>query len=124
MTLTDRIPYLAQVDRPKLKLPGGKRLAVWVILNVEEWRIETPYLVLVLSPPPPRWKQAWSLWAMASCRRPKHKLDDQADAIKRAVDIIKFAGKPPRAWESPGPLKPRQRSTCSALTASNMSRTA
>lgn len=59
----------------------------------------------VLSPPPPRWKRASSLWAMASCRRPKHKLDDQADAIKRAVDIIKFAGKPPRSWESPGPIE-------------------
>ena len=35
MAFTDRIPYQAQVDRPKLTLPGGKKLAVWVILNVE-----------------------------------------------------------------------------------------
>ena len=40
MALTDRIPYQAQIDRPKLALPDGKKLAVWVILNVEEWRIE------------------------------------------------------------------------------------
>ena len=40
MALTDRIPYLAQIDRPTLRLPGDKQLAVWVILNVEEWRIE------------------------------------------------------------------------------------
>src|SRR5207244_3099937 len=34
---------------------------------------------------------------------PMHKLDNQADAIKRAVDTIgKFAGKPPRSWERPG----------------------
>ena len=34
---------------------------------------------------------------------PMHRLDNQADAIKRAVDTIaKFAGKPPRSWESPG----------------------
>jgi len=34
---------------------------------------------------------------------PMHKLDNQADAIKRAVDTIaKFTGKPPRSWESPG----------------------
>src|SRR5260370_5390565 len=34
---------------------------------------------------------------------PMHKLVDQADAIKRAVDTIaKFNGKPPRSWESPG----------------------
>ena len=40
MALSDRIPYQAQVDRPRLRLPDGKKLAVWVILNVEEWRIE------------------------------------------------------------------------------------
>ena len=40
MALSDRIPYQALIDRPKLKLPEGKKLAVWVILNVEEWRIE------------------------------------------------------------------------------------
>jgi len=34
---------------------------------------------------------------------PMHKLDNQADAIKRSVETIaKFAGKPPRSWESPG----------------------
>ena len=26
VALTDRIPYQAQVDRPRLKLPGGKKL--------------------------------------------------------------------------------------------------
>ena len=41
--LTDRIPYVAAIDRPKLTLPGGKRLAVWVILNVEEWSIAAPH---------------------------------------------------------------------------------
>jgi allantoinase len=29
VALSDRISYQAQVDRPKLRLPGGKRLAVW-----------------------------------------------------------------------------------------------
>src|SRR6202165_3265500 len=51
VALTDRIPYQAQVDRPKLRLPGGKKLAVWVILNVEEWRIENAMPRTVLSPP-------------------------------------------------------------------------
>ena len=51
MAFTDRIPYQAQVDRPKLILPGGKKLAVWVILNVEEWRIENAMPRTVLSPP-------------------------------------------------------------------------
>ena len=31
VALTDRIPYQALVDRPRLKLPGGKKLAVWAI---------------------------------------------------------------------------------------------
>ena len=51
MKLSDRIPYQALVDRPKLTLPGGKKLAVWVILNVEEWRIESAMPRTVLSPP-------------------------------------------------------------------------
>src|SRR6476661_10072249 len=51
VALSDRIPYQAQVDRPKLTLPGGKKLAVWVILNVEEWRIDNAMPRSVLSPP-------------------------------------------------------------------------
>jgi peptidoglycan/xylan/chitin deacetylase (PgdA/CDA1 family) len=49
--LTDRIPYQAIVDRPKLTFPDGKRMAVWVIVNVEEWQIENPMPRTVLSPP-------------------------------------------------------------------------
>ena len=156
MSLSDRIPYLAQVDRPKLRLPGGKRLAVWVILNVEEWRIENAMPRTVLPPPMgqpllpdvPNW--SWHEYGMRAgfwrqfkalternipvtlaingnvcnsyprvaaaaleagfefmghgfLQGPMHKLDDQADAIKRAVEsIARFAGKPPRSWESPG----------------------
>jgi allantoinase len=156
VAFTDRIPYQAQVDRPKLRLPDGKKLAVWVILNVEEWRIENAMPRTVLSPPMgqpllpdvPNW--SWHEYGMragfwrqfkaltdrnmpvtlalnanvcnsyprvASAAReagfefmghgfvqgPMHKLDDQADAIKRAVDTIaKFTGKSPRSWESPG----------------------
>lgn len=51
MALTDRIPYQALPDRPILDLPDGKRLAVWVIVNVEEWRIEGPMPRTVLPPP-------------------------------------------------------------------------
>ncbi len=51
MRLTDRIPYQAIVDRPALKLPGDKRMAVWVICNVEEWQIERAMPRTVLSPP-------------------------------------------------------------------------
>ena len=42
-------------------------------------------------------------WATVSCRARCTRLDNQADAIKRAVETIaKFTGKPPRSWESPG----------------------
>ena len=156
MALSDRIPYQAQVDRPKLTLPGGKKLAVWVILNVEEWRIENAMPRTVLSPPMgqpllpdvPNW--SWHEYGMRAgfwrqfkaltdrkmpvtlalnanvcnsyprvasaaleagfefmghgfVQGPMHKVENQADAIKRSVETIaKFAGKPPRSWESPG----------------------
>jgi peptidoglycan/xylan/chitin deacetylase (PgdA/CDA1 family) len=47
----DRIPYVPIVDRPPLRLPGGARVAVWVIVNVEEWDIDRP-LPRTLLPPP------------------------------------------------------------------------
>ena len=47
----DRIAYSAIVDRPTLRLPNGARLAVWTIVNVEEWSIERAMPRMVLSPP-------------------------------------------------------------------------
>jgi peptidoglycan/xylan/chitin deacetylase (PgdA/CDA1 family) len=47
----DRVPYSAIVDRPPLKLPDGARLAVWTIVNVEEWAIERNMPRTVLPPP-------------------------------------------------------------------------
>jgi allantoinase len=49
--MSERIPYQAIVDRPRLVLPNGARVAVWVIVNVEEWSIERPMPRSVLSPP-------------------------------------------------------------------------
>jgi peptidoglycan/xylan/chitin deacetylase (PgdA/CDA1 family) len=49
--LPSRIPYSAIVDRPPLKLPKGGRLAVWTIVNVEEWSIERAMPRTVLPPP-------------------------------------------------------------------------
>ena len=52
MTLPkDRIAYSAIVDRPALKLPNDARIAVWTIVNVEEWSIERAMPRTVLSPP-------------------------------------------------------------------------
>ena len=49
--LSDRIPYVAQPDRPRLTLPDGARIAIWVIVNVEHWRIDRAMQRTVLSPP-------------------------------------------------------------------------
>ena len=49
--LSDRIPYQAIVDRPKLTFPDNRRMAVWVIVNVEHWRIDHAMPRTVLSPP-------------------------------------------------------------------------
>lgn len=46
-----RIPYSAIVDRPPLKLPDGARMAVWTIVNVEEWSPTRPMPRTVLPPP-------------------------------------------------------------------------
>src|SRR6201981_2730520 len=49
--LSDRVPYDAIVDRPPLKLPRGARLAVWLIVNIENWEIKRPMPRTVLPPP-------------------------------------------------------------------------
>jgi allantoinase len=51
MRPNERVPYSAIVDRPALKLPGGAHLAVWTIVNVEEWSIERNMPRTVLPPP-------------------------------------------------------------------------
>ena len=47
----ERMRYSAIVDRPKLKLPGGARLVVWSIVNLEDWDIARPMARQVLPPP-------------------------------------------------------------------------
>jgi len=51
MLPNERIPYTAIVDRPRLVLPDGARMAVWVIVNVEEWNPEEAMPRTVLTPP-------------------------------------------------------------------------
>ena len=50
-TPRDRIPYSPIVNRPSLALPGGARLIVWVIVNIENWDAERPMPRAVLPPP-------------------------------------------------------------------------
>ncbi|HEX5320865.1 MAG TPA: polysaccharide deacetylase family protein [Stellaceae bacterium] len=51
MLPTERLDYSPIFRRPKLELPGGARLAVWVIVNVEEWDINETMPRTVLTPP-------------------------------------------------------------------------
>ena len=82
MTFKDRLPYSAIVDRPALVLPGDARIAVWTIVNVEEWNLGGPMPRTVLPPPMgkpllpdlPNW--AWheygmrvGFWRLLDCLR-------------------------------------------------------
>ncbi len=66
----ERLPYMASIDRPRLALPAGKKVAVWPVVNVEHWLIDNPMprQVLVaptgaaLQPDLPNW--AWHEYGM------------------------------------------------------------
>jgi len=47
----ERVPFSAIVDRPPLKLPGGARVVVWTIVNLEVWDIAKPMARQVLPAP-------------------------------------------------------------------------
>jgi allantoinase len=47
----DRLAYSPIDGRPRLVLPGGARLVVWLIINVEEWNPQETLPRTVLSPP-------------------------------------------------------------------------
>ena len=46
-----RLAYQASIDRPKLVLPDGKRVAVFLVVNIERWDIDRTMPRQVLSPP-------------------------------------------------------------------------
>jgi peptidoglycan/xylan/chitin deacetylase (PgdA/CDA1 family) len=50
-TLRSRLDYQPIHQRPRLELPGGARVAVWTIVNVENWRPTGPMPRTVLPPP-------------------------------------------------------------------------
>ena len=50
-SLRSRAPYLPIHKRPKLTLPGGARIAVWTIVNVENWSPLGAMPRTVLPPP-------------------------------------------------------------------------
>ena len=51
MLPADRIAYSAITERPPIKLPEGARMAVGVIVNVEQWDPTQPMPRTVLTPP-------------------------------------------------------------------------
>ncbi len=51
MLPTDRLAYSAIAERSPLKLPDGARMAVWVVINIEEWDFSQPMPRTVLTPP-------------------------------------------------------------------------
>ncbi len=51
MLPSERLVYSPISQRPPLMLPQGKRLAVWVVVNVEEWDIAQPMPRTVITPP-------------------------------------------------------------------------
>lgn len=51
MLPNERLKYSAIPERAPLKLPGGARMIVWVIVNVEVWDAKSPMPRTVLSPP-------------------------------------------------------------------------
>jgi allantoinase len=51
MLPSDRLAYSAITQRAPLKLPGGARMAVWTITNVEAWEATKPMPRTVITPP-------------------------------------------------------------------------
>jgi peptidoglycan/xylan/chitin deacetylase (PgdA/CDA1 family) len=47
----ERVAYSPIIERPALKLPGGARIAVWTIVNLEVWDIARPMARQVIPAP-------------------------------------------------------------------------
>ncbi|MBX9931361.1 MAG: polysaccharide deacetylase family protein [Methylobacterium sp.] len=47
----NRLTYRAAVDRPRIDLPDGKRVAIWPVVNVEHWLIDNPMPRQILAAP-------------------------------------------------------------------------
>ena len=113
MLPTERLPYSPITERPRLVLPQGARIAVWVIVNVEEWDPREPMPRTVLTPPAggspmpdiPNW--AWheygnrvGFWRMLEIfdeARIRAVLAINGSAIERYGAIVRAARE--RGWE-------------------------
>ncbi len=113
MLPTERLDYSAITERPPLVLPGGARMAVWIIVNVEEWDPQEPMPRTVITPPAggapmpdiPNW--AWheygnrvGFWRMLEVfdtQQIRAVLAINGSAIARYAPIVKAAVE--RGWE-------------------------
>src|SRR5438445_7966969 len=114
MLPTERLDYSAITERKPLSLPGDARLAVWVIVNVEEWDPKETMPRTVLTPPAggapmpdiPNW--AWheygnrvGFWRMLEvfddCRIPAV-LAINGSAIARYGGIVQAARERPQGF--------------------------
>ena len=118
MLPTERLDYSPIVSRTPWRLPDGARLAVWVIVNVEEWDITQPMPRTVLTPPAggtpapdiPNWawheygtRVGWEFIGHGYTQKNIQKGDDERAAIRDTADAIaRFTGKRPRGWLGPG----------------------
>ena len=51
MNPLERLEFQASIDRPRLALPDGKRVAVFIVVNVENWDIARAMPRQVLTAP-------------------------------------------------------------------------
>jgi hypothetical protein len=101
MLRTERISFSAIGDWPRLTLPGGARLVVWVIVNVEEWNARETMPRTVLTPsaggsPMPDIPNCFNLRAALAINGLKNmqKVSD-VDIVKTTEVIHAFTGRRP-----------------------------
>ena len=115
-----RLDYQASIDRPRLTLPNGARVAVFLVVNIERWDIDRAMPRQVLSAPQgaavipdvPNW--AWHEYGMrVGFWRLKAALDLHGIAPTLAIN-----GAVPAAYpRSPRPAaRPGGSSWCTATT--------
>ena len=122
----DRFDYSPIAHRPRWKLPKGARIAVWTIVNIEDWDIEKAMARQYLPAPQgvatvpdvPNWAwhdygmrvgfwrlldAGWEFMAHGVIQGAMHLLPDQRAAIRQSIEMLrKFTGKAPKGWLGPG----------------------
>src|SRR5664279_576436 len=139
MLPNDRLDYSAITTRKPLKLPGGARMVVWTVTNVEEWDPTQTMPRTVLTPPAggspmpdiPNWcwheygnrVGFWRLLQVYDDFKVPGVMNINGVAVEAFPDIVKACVE--RNWEFVGPATPSatcRRSRTSARTSASASR--